>query len=171
MLAKCYRLLGGEDDSLVGDLERQQEALVADKMDEPWVRSLPHLTETLKKASERAVVLRSAEDILGGLMVMPGNDDGRIMAVITEAGLRLQRIEPDQRNAGAFLEGYRKLVGGQPDGSPRCLPKAIADCLCVAAHQMRRHPHKYRFMPLEQASRSSANDLLAFIFGDLASEP
>ena len=99
-----------------------------------------------------------------------GTQNRETVAVITDAGLRLERIEPNIRSAGAFLEGYRKLVGDKSNGSPRCLLKAISDCLCVAAHQMRRQPRKYRFMPLKEASDSSAADLLAFAFGDVTSE-
>jgi len=170
MLAKCYRLLGGEDDSLVVDLERQQETLIANKKDKSWARSLPQLTDVLRKASERAALLRNAEETLNGMIFMPGRDDGRTAAVITDAGLHLERIEPTIRSAEAFLAGYRKLVGDKSNGSPRCLPKAISDCLCVAAHQIRRHRTEYRFMPVKEASDSSAADLLAFAFGDVKSE-
>ena len=167
MLAKCYRLLGGQEDSLVGDLERQQETLVADNKNESWMRSLPQLTETLKKASERAVLLRNAEDILGGLIIMPGSDDGRTVAVISETGLHLRRIKPDDGSAEAFLKRYREWIATTNCGRNQRLPHLVSDCLCVASRQMRQHSNQYRLMRREKHSGLSASDLLAFVFDGL----
>ncbi len=167
MLAKCYRLLAGEDDSLVVDLERQQETPGADKNNESWMRSLSRLTETLKKASERTVLLRHAEGILNGLIIMPGGAGGRTVAVITDAGLHLARIEPDNGIAEAFLKRYREWIATTHCGQDQRLPKSVSDCLCVASRHMLQHSNKYRSMRRETASDLSASDLLAFVFDGL----
>ncbi len=169
-LADCYRLLAGEDTSLVDSLERQCRTMTAAGRNERWVAALPRVTEVLKAAARRAVLLREAREMIGGVLILPGGDGGRTAAVITDNGLHLGRIEPNPDSARAFLEAYRALPDGRRDGSPRCLPKPIADCLCVAAHQRRRHPRRTPFLARKTVSELSARDLLRFVFDDAAAE-
>ena len=151
MLAKCYRLLGGEDDSLLLDLERQEEALVAAEMDESWATSLPRLTETLSKASKRAILLRDAKRMVGGIMILSGRAEPLRVAVITHSRLHLDAVPPDTRDADAFLASYRKWIADEHSGGFPSLPKAIADCLCVAARETTRCARTCRFVSAEKA--------------------
>ena len=168
MLARCYRLLGGEDDSLLLDLERQQEALVAADKDESWAMTLPRLTETLRKASERAVLLRDAERIVGGIMVLPGRAEPRRLAVITHSRLHLNSVQPDMRDADAFLASYRKWIADKHSGGLHSLPKPIADCLCVAAREATRCARTCRFVSAEKACTLSAGGLIAMLYKETA---
>ena len=171
MLAKCYRLLGGEDDSLLLDLERQQEALVAADKDESWAMTLPRLTETLRKASERAILLRDAERMVGGIMVLPGRSEPRRVAVITHSRLHLNAVQPDIRDADAFLASYRKWIADEHSGGFHSLPKSIADCLCVAARETTRYARTCRFVSAEKASILSAGGLIALLYGEKVAKP
>lgn len=98
---------------------------------------------------------------------MPGSDDGRIIAVITDAGPHLERIEPNNRSAQTFQDRYRAWTGTTSHGQDQRLPKSVSDCLCVASRQMRQHSNKYRPMRREKASGLSASDLLVFVFDGL----
>lgn len=166
MLAKCYRLLGGEDDSLLLDLERQQETPAAVEKDESWATMLPRLTEILRKASERAVLLRDAERMVGGIMVLPGRAEPRRVAVITHSRLHLDAIRPDPRDAEAFLASHRKWIAGEQAGGLHSLPKSIADCLCVAVRQASRCAATCRFIPAERVCALSARGLIAMLYGE-----
>lgn len=171
MLGKCYSLLDGEDDSLVVDLERQCREMAANRQDEPWTRVLPQVTEVLAKAFERAVLLRDAERMLGGIIVLPGSTDPRRVAVITHRGLHLDVVEPTDRGAKDLLARHRKRIAEEHNGASRPLPKIIADCLCVAARETARHARTCRFVPAEKASSLSAGDLIALLYGEQAAEP
>jgi len=167
-LAKCYRLLGGEDDSLLLDLERQREALVAADKDESWATSLPRLTETLRKASERAVLLRDAKRMVGGIMVLPGRAEPRRLAVITHSRLHFNAVQPDMRDADAFLASYRKWIADEHTGGFHSLPKSIADSLCVAARETTRCARTCRFVSAEKACTLSAGGLIAMLYEETA---
>jgi len=166
MLAKCYRLLGGEDDALLLDLERQQKALTAAENDESWATSLPGLTETLRKASERAILLRDAERMVGGIMVLPGRAGPRRVAVVTHSRLHLDAVQPDTRDAEAFLARYRKWIADEHDGGFHSLPKSIADCLCVAARETKRCARTSRLVSAEKVCTLSPGDLIGILYGE-----
>ena len=168
MFAKCYRLLGGEDDCLLLDLEQQQEALAAAQKDEFWATLLPRLTETLRKASERAILLRDAERMLGGIMVLPGRAEPRRVAVITHSRLHLDAVQPDTRDAGVFLTRYRKWMADEHSSGFHSLPKSIADCLCVATRVTTRHAKTCRFIRANKASDLSADALIALHYDEAA---
>jgi hypothetical protein len=171
MLAKCYRLLGGETGSLLLDLERQQEALVAADKDESWATSLPRLTEILRKASERAVLLRDAERIVGGIMVLPGRAEPRTVAIITHSRLHLDAVPPKVRDAEAFLRSYRKWIAEEHNDAAPSLPKSVADCLCVAAKETARRARPRGFITAETASRLSPGELIGLLYDEGAPEP
>ena len=170
LLARCYGVLSGEGDSLVGELQRQCERPPRGDGDGVWARWLPELTEALRGAAERAALLRRAEDVLGGIIFMHGSDERETVAVIGENGLHLERIEACAGNAETFLQGYRAAGRTRAGGSARRLPKAISDCLCLAAHQIRRFPNKYRLLRAEKAMALSSGDLLALAFGEMKVE-
>jgi hypothetical protein len=167
ILAKCYRLLGGEDDSLVVDLERQCQEMAANHQDEPWTRLLPQVAEVMAKTFERAVLLRDAARVLGAIIVLPGSDPRRL-AVITNRRLHLDVVGPAVREADEFLARYRTRIAEQHNVVSRSLPKAIADCLCVAARETTRCARTCRFVPAEKASGLSADDLIALLYDETA---
>ncbi|MGQ9648725.1 MAG: hypothetical protein ACUVXJ_01280 [Phycisphaerae bacterium] len=166
MLAKCYRLLSGDDDSLLWDLERQQEAVVAEEKDESWATSLLRLTETLRKASQRAVLLHTAERMVGGIMVLPGRAEPRRVAVITYSRLHLDAVLPNTRDANAFLARYRTWMADEHAGGFCSLPKSIADSLCVAARETTRHARPHGFIAAEEASGLSAGELIGLLYDE-----
>jgi len=57
------------------------------------------------------------------------------------------------------------------NGVSRSLPKAIADCLCVAARETTRHARTCCFVPAEEASNLSAGDLIALLYGEKVAKP
>lgn len=168
MLAKCYRLLGGEDDSLVVELERHCQGMADDQHDEPWTRVLPQVAEVLAKAFERAVLLRVAERMVGGIMVLPGRAKPRRVAVITHSRLHLNAVQPEMRDADAFLASYRKWIADEHPGGLHSLPKSIADCLCVAARETTRCARTCRFVSAEKAGTLSAGGLIAMLYEETA---
>jgi hypothetical protein len=163
MLDKCYGLLGGEDDSLVIDLECQCQSLATRQGDEAWARVLPQVNEVLAKAFERAVLLREARRMLGAIIVLPGSTDPRRVAVVTHGGLRFDVVGLAGRDADDFLERHQTWMAHEPDGASGALPKAIADCLCVAAREAKRYSRVCGFVPAEKVCNLSASDLIAFL--------
>jgi hypothetical protein len=163
MLAKCYGLLGGEDDSLIADLESQWQAVVTNHRDEAWARLLPRVNEVLATAFRRAALLHEARRMLGAIILLPGGTDPCRMAVITHSGLRLDVIGLSEGGADDFLARHRKWVAEEHNGVSRALPKAIADCLCVAARDVKRHAGTCSFVPVEKALEFSPSDLIAFL--------
>lgn len=165
LLTKCYRLLRGEDDSLILDLERQCQDINGNAHQGPWSSLLPQLTETLRKAFQRAALLRRAGEVLRGAIFMPRIGEEKTVAVITEHGLRLKAITPYVGSAEAFLATYRELCREKTNAASTSLPKAVSDCLCVAVRQMSTYPHRYPFLPSDQVLGLSASDLIALGFG------
>src|SRR5690606_25547952 len=112
----------------------------------------------------RTALLHDAERLLCGLIVLPGLAKPRTCVVINQKGLHLGTLEPNARDAAAFLDRYREWIADTPPGADQRLPKAVSDCLCVASRQLRQSSSWYRFAPLSEASGYRPEDLLAFAF-------
>ena len=87
LLEKCADLLTGRDESLVMELEEQLEDAGLGDNDDLDGRLLRKCAETLRKAYERGVLLRDAERLLNGMMILPGPADMRTAAYISHQGL------------------------------------------------------------------------------------
>lgn len=132
-------LLTGRDDALMREVESRLEAVDPsdDGLNLPLLRKV---VATLRNAHARGSLLRDARRLLGGLLVLPGPEDTRTIAYVSAQGLHLRSLRPEIASAELLLSGYESAMQATGLEPARCLPKAIADILCVAAQHGRRRP-------------------------------
>ncbi len=81
------------------------------------------------------------------------------MAVITRGGLHLAFVEPGARDADGFLERHRSWME-ECGANPGSIPKAVADCLCVAVRGVRKYRRTCRLLPARRLSGLAAGDFM-----------
>ncbi len=160
-LSQCYGLLAGEDDSPLIDLEHAY-GLHCAADGAGGEGSVPKHIKVLRNAFSRAVLLRAAEKMLAGLLLLPGPSGAQTIAMVTREGLYLDAIDRGARTSHPFLERYRFRAREAIKARGRRLPRSIADCLCIAVRQVSRASNSCRFIPAETACRLSAKEILEF---------
>lgn len=88
--------------------------------------------------------------------------------MITHSRLHLDSVQPDVRDADAFLASYRDWIADEHSGGFHSLPKSIADCLCVAARETTKCARTCRFVSAEKACTLSAGGLIAMLYEEKA---
>jgi excinuclease UvrABC nuclease subunit len=165
LLDTCVGLLSGSDDSLLLELDRQIEDTSRAAEDEPRGHVLRRSAKALRAAYERGALLRRAETLLNTPLILPGPGDSRTVVFVSRQGLHLTRVRPTVESASAFLHQYQDTIPGAERQQARRLPKSIADCLCVAAQQLRRKPDAFRSIPADRLPQLSPRQLLSLMAG------
>jgi exonuclease SbcD len=154
-------LLTGVDDAPLVRIEQE-----LDNADGPQNRDAARpeparQARTLRGAFAQAVMLRRAESLLGGLLLLPGPKEIQTVVLFTRSGADLDALDNDVSTARSILAKYRaNAAAARPDVAGR-LPKYLADCLCIAARELHRSHGAYRFVPAPLATQLDAGGLLA----------
>lgn len=145
-------LLGGVDDASLVAFEQKVEARVERGEADGITRPLRRRVYVLRAAFDHAAMLRRAALILDGLMLLPGPEGGRIAAVVSRDGLRLEPFRGGASDASRIVRAPR-------DGCGHEIPKAVMDSLCTAVRELRRGG-AYAFVPAQRLAGSVPGDAL-----------
>ena len=158
-------LLRGENDSAVRELELHVEQAGAHGAPNEEERRLSRTAMTLRAAFEYAATLREAEQLVGGLLLMPGLDGSCRSATLTPRGAHFDVLHNNPADAQRLLVSHRRFTCRLNASRIRRLPTAVLDSLCMIARQLRRGGEEYRFLAYEETTDMHARTLLATAFG------
>jgi exonuclease SbcD len=162
---RCQRnaLLAGEDDESLAvaerELELEQNGL--SEQDELGGRERARQLSTLRSAFGYGAVLRRAEALLDGLLLLPGPQNSRTLVTLTTDGISLDTLRAEVADAQRVLAKYRQRGRVARTGVPGRLPKATADTFCTAIRELRRGRSVYPFVSADSAEALTAHCLLA----------
>jgi hypothetical protein len=134
-------LLGGVDDAAIVPLERRPECAGGSEDADAEMRE----------------VARRVRTLLRGVLLLPGPDGRRTVAVFTRCGARLTVLPDDGLKADRALAECRAPAAPlQPITSGR-LPKEMVDCLCTVARELQRGEEGCSFVPAASVARLAAD--------------
>lgn len=157
MIAARDALLSGRDDTAVVACE-QELAAMAEKSDETRsVRELRRRVHTLRAAFEHASVLRRAEALLNGVVIIPDGDRGSTAIFLGKRGIAICRfracdsaglvtVPPDVKDWHARLVGRMRRARGR-------LPKDLLDGMTTAARFLVRDGDDFAFVAVSASAR------------------
>jgi len=100
-----------------------------------------------------------AESLMGGMLVLPGQDETRRLVLITDRGLRFDVLRPDPADAARVLARHRRLTP-HIGTAPGPLRRSMADALWLIARHLRRNDAKYALIPATTARELTPQSLL-----------
>jgi len=157
-------LLRGENDSALRELELRVEQAGPHDAPNEVERRRSHNAITLRAAFEHAATLREAEQLVGGLLLMPGSDGYGKSVSLTPNGAHFDVLHNDPADAQRLLASHRRLTRRLNPSPIRRLPTAVMDSLCVTARKLRLNGDQYRFLAHEEMTHMRAGTLLAIAF-------
>ncbi|MGD2109606.1 MAG: metallophosphoesterase [Phycisphaerae bacterium] len=160
LVAARDELLAGRNDATVRTLEEEGE-LAAQRalFDEPAQRRV-RLATTLRSAFQHTQTLRDAEEMVDGVLLMPGPDERRTTAVLTGSGVRFGVLAPDPADVDRFLARHRRLTRSTRGERADRLPITMLDTLCLVVRTLRETGSEYIFISADQMASCSAEVLL-----------
>lgn len=159
-LRRRNALLTGHDDGPLALAERELEPAGLSEPDEVGGRERARQLSTLRAAFAQGAVLRDAETLLGGLLLLPGPEGRRTLITLTTDGIHLDTVRGEVPDARRVLTKYQQRRRAAQARAPGRLPKAIADTFCTAVRELRRGGSAYSFVSAESAEALTAPDLL-----------
>ena len=96
----------------------------------------------LEAAFAHGCLLRDAESMLNGLLILPGSTRSRTVVIPTRRGVCFDTMTDGQPSAERVLKRHQRVTD-RPAAGQR-LSKVIVDALTVAVHHLRRHPRILR---------------------------
>jgi exonuclease SbcD len=132
-------VLTGRDETVILQTEQVAES-ISDELRETAVgRALAQRAVVLREAFEQGVIMREAEALRGGLVLLPGGGDARLAVHLRADGLGLS--DPGPAADGGLrrlLDSTRRASGDeQPVGR---LAKDIVDMYATVVRHLRRNP-------------------------------
>ncbi|MCP4247522.1 MAG: GIY-YIG nuclease family protein [bacterium] len=164
-LRACDALLTGIDDTPLVALERQFEEVLPDIRPGGREYLLLRQAQTLRAAFEHCATLRQAEQLMGGLLLLPGAEGSLKTVTPTNEGLRFGSLNRNMADAGRVLADYADAPDAPTCGGSGRLPIGVVDGLCLAARQMARDPQLYRLIPRNRFVSLDGASLLDLAFG------
>jgi hypothetical protein len=159
-------LLLGKDDTTLRQLESELET-GSDRIQKTKISEDPSLqVRVLRIAFEQAAILRKAETLMYGLLVLPGPVGTVKTASLTARGIRFDALRNDPVDAKRALTQHERITGDWRAGAVGRLPTTAADSFCVAARQLGSMPGLYRFVSKQETMRLDELSLLAIAFHD-----
>ncbi len=161
-------LLRGIDDTTLRRLEERLEAAPMEHRRTNAFDDLSRRATTLRAAFNQAVTLGEAEELMGGLLLMPAGVGLIKTATPTSDGIRFDVLAEDARDAGRILAKHARLTGsnsgrGLLPGGTR-LPRTVMDGLCIAARHLRRPAGQYGFISRKRVRTLNGRDLVIMAF-------
>jgi excinuclease ABC subunit C len=142
-------LLEGIDDSGLAAAETALERAERDAAGEAGSREMLRRVRVLCSAFNHAVTLRQAEALLDGLLLLPGPGNESRVALLSREGVRFEQATSDcaRGRAASGVSQSRAAAARRAR-----LPRHSADCLCLAARELRRNRGQYVFKPAQRSS-------------------
>jgi hypothetical protein len=150
-------LRGLEDASLIA-LEAEVEAAadLAGADGDPSERA--RRAQVLRLAFDQGAVQRRAEDLMLGMVILPGARGSRKVVMFTPIGARFDSLPSDHGDAARILARLNGAGGSRAALPNRRLPINVSDSLCLAARELSRGA--YRFIPRGEVCAIDAAGLL-----------
>lgn len=159
-------LLLGKDDTTLRQLELELET-GSDRVRRAKSPEDPSLqVRVLRIAFDQAAILRKAETLTSGLLVLPGPEGTVKTASLTARGIRFDALRSDPTDAKRVLTQHERITGDRRTGAVGRLSRTTADSFCVAARQLGSIPGLYRFVSKQETMKLDELSLLAIAFRD-----
>ena len=123
------------------------------------------LLSTMADLCRIAAEFREARALLGALLLLPGPQGARTVAVVTPKGLHIEHLAPKTSDAQRILAWYRDRMPPLRPVAVLALPKPVADGLCTAVQQRRRRPNSSAIVFSQHVTRLSTAALHRLVFG------
>ncbi len=162
-------LLLGIDESSLREFENRFESQPVQTWDDDTNEAALRRAAVLRAAFGHAAVLREAEELLHGLLILPGPSANRKTGSLTLRGIHFDVLRNKPVDAKWILDRHRTLSGRHHAASAGRLPKTVVDCLCIAARELRRDSRQYRFIHRDELVSLTERDLLTEAFSREAS--
>ncbi len=146
-----HALLRGEDETVVAAQEVEAERAAG--ADDCAARCR-RIAETLRQAFDQGAMLRQAEQLRGGLVLLPGAEQARPV-VLLNGDVRFDILD-GTASAERVLRNLRR----RPDPTDGPLSKAMVDACWLIVQRRAREPAQYPFLAPAQCATLSPADLL-----------
>ncbi len=157
-------LLQGIDDTPLVQLDPSHDAQQVMSWETDLEVAPTREVALLQAAFEHAVMLRRAESLMHGLLVLPGLDGRRKTAILTARGACYDVLEDRAPDAERILARHRSAVKRRERGEDRRLPKTVLDAFCIVVRELQRDTGQVRFIGADKLMTMDAPGLLAEAF-------